>query len=125
MGRKITDGEAVDVTAPDATLIEKGELYRINGWTGFALDEITVDEEDRAIALEVCQSIWRCKVPTGTCGTRGGYVKWSSNPGASTFAKASTDLVDEASDVRTVATIAKVEGVRNSNGYATLKLLLV
>jgi hypothetical protein len=119
MGRKITDGNAVDVVVPDATLVEKGELYRIDKWSGFAMDQIDATEVDRAVALEVSTSLWRVKVPAGTCGTRGNYVTWSAG---GTFKAGATDLVDEAA--RTLISVAKVEGVRNSRGYATLKLVV-
>lgn len=125
MGRKITDGKAVDVVVPASTLVEKGELYRINGWTGFAMDQIDATEVDRGVSLEVCDSTWRVKVPAGTCGTRGNYVRWSdSSTSSQTFAKSSTDIADE-TGTRTANSIAKVEGIRNSTGYATLKLLTV
>jgi hypothetical protein len=122
MGRKISDGEAIDVLAPAATLIEKGELYRIDGFTGFAMDQIDATEVDKGFALEVSQAIWRCKVPVGTCGTRGLYVKWTA--AGVTFQKSSTDLLDDTT-TRTLNSVAKVESVRNSSGYATLKLVLV
>jgi hypothetical protein len=67
VGRKITDGNAVDVTAPGSTLIEKGELYRIDGFSGFAMDQIDATEVDRAVALEITHSLWRCKVPAANC----------------------------------------------------------
>lgn len=122
MGRKKTDGEAIDVVAPASTLIEKGELYRIDNFTGFAMDEIDATEVDKGLALEICQSIWKVKVPSGTCGTRGLYVKWSNNDGS--FKSGATDLVDE-TVARTVLSVAKVEEPRNSGGYAALKLVLV
>jgi hypothetical protein len=121
MGRKITDGKAVDVTAPSSTLITKGELYRIDNFTGFAMDTIEATDTERGVALEVTESLWRVLVPAGTCGTRGLYVKWSVNDG--TFQDAATDLVDE-TVAKTVLSVAKVESVRNSDGYATLKLCI-
>jgi hypothetical protein len=123
MGRKKTDGEAVDVTAPGATLIEKGELYRIDNFTGFAADQIDATEVDRSVALDVSQAVWKVKVPVGTCATRGMYVKWTAAGGA-TFQKSSTDLLDDTS-TRTLNSIGKVEEVRNSAGYAAIKLLVV
>lgn len=123
MGRKITDGNAVDVTAPAATLIEKGEMYRIDGWTGFAMDQIDTTEVDRGFALEVTHSLWRCKVPAGTAAARGDFVQWTTGAG---FKKASTDLsaIAAPADGSTpVLAVAKVEGVRNSDGYATLRLV--
>lgn len=125
MGRKITDGLAIDVQAPAATLIEKGELYRIDGWTGFALDQIDAAEVDKGLALEVSAALWRCKVPAGTCAARGDFVNWTTAAG---FKKGSTDLAALAAPAdgsTPVLAVAKCEGIRNSNGYATLKLVHV
>lgn len=123
MGRKITDGNAVDVLAPAATLIEKGELYRIDGWTGFAMDQIDAAEVDKAFALEVTHSLWRCKVPAATAAARGDYVGWTTGAG---FKKGSTDLSAIAAPADgsvPVLACAKVEAVRNAGGYATLRLV--
>jgi len=123
MGRKITDGNAVDVQAPAATLIEKGELYRIDGWTGFAMDQIDATEVDKGLALEVTHSLWRCKVPAATAAARGDFVNWTTGAG---FKKGSTDLqaIAAPADGSTpILAVAKVEGVRNADGYATLRLV--
>src|SRR3954469_22958699 len=90
MGRKITDGRAIDVVAPAATLIEKGELYRVDGWTGFAMDQIDATEVDKAFALEVAESLWRVKVPAATAAARGDFLGWATGAG---FKRGSTDLV--------------------------------
>ena len=119
MGRKITDGLAIDVSAPGATLIEKGELYRIDGWSGFALDEITAAETDRGLALEISLALWRVKVPAGVATTRGNYVYWTAGAGFKAGATALANTAGTAGD----QPVAKVEGVRNSNGYATLRLV--
>jgi hypothetical protein len=98
----------------------KGELYRIDNFSGFAMDSISATDTDRDVALEIGERVWIAKVPAGTCATRGGYVKWSAGTG---FKTAATDLADEASAlVKTAATVAKVEAVRNSAGYAALRL---
>ena len=123
MGRKISDGNAVDVVAPGATLIEKGELYRIDGWTGFAMDQIDVAEVDRQVALEVTHSLWRVKVPAATAAARGDYLGWTTAAG---FKKGTTDLsaIAAPADGSTpVLACAKVEAVRNANGYATIRLV--
>ena len=122
MGRKVTDGRAIDVTAPAGT-VEKGELYRIDGWTGFALDQIDPTETDRGLALEVCESLWRVKVPAATAAARGDFLGWTAGAG---FKTGATDLVAIAAPAdgsTPVLAVAKVEGVRNSRGYATVKLV--
>jgi hypothetical protein len=119
MGRKVTDGLSVDVTAPAATLVETQELVRIDNWSGFTFDEISAAETDRALAIDISEAIYSVKVPVGTCGTRGNYVKWSAGAG---FKKSATDLADDGA-TRTLDSIAKVETPRNSAGYARLRLL--
>lgn len=122
MGRKISDGKAIDSVAPGSTAIVFGELYRIANFTGFAMVDVDAADTDRDFALERCESIWAVAVPAGTCGTRGNYVKWTDTGGA-TFQKGDTHLVDDGA-VKTVNSIAQVETVRNSRGYARLKLLI-
>lgn len=124
MGRKISDGKAIDVVAPDATPIVAGEMYRIDNFTGFAMVDVASAEAgsmERDIALERSECLWRVLVPSGTCGTRGMFVKWADNAGA--FQKSSTNIVDE-TVAKTVLSVAQVESVRNTRGYATLKLVL-
>lgn len=123
MGRKITDGNAVDVTAPGSTLIEKGELYRIDGWTGFAMDQIDATEVDRGLALEVTHSLWRCKVPVGVAANRGDYVSWTTGAGFKAGPTALATLAAPAAGGVPATAVAKVEGIRNTAGYATLRLV--
>ncbi len=123
MGRKITDGNAIDVTAPASQLVEKGELYRIDNWTGFAMDQIDATEVDRAVALEVCHSLWRCKVPVATAAARGDFLSWTTGAG---FKKGQTDLAAVAAPTdgsTPILAVAKVEGIRNADGYATIRLV--
>lgn len=123
MGRKITDGLAIDVQAPGSTLIEKGECYRIDNWTGIAMDQIDVAEVDRSVALEVSKALWRVKVPAATAVARGDFLGWSAGAG---FKKGSTDFVAIAAPANggvPALSVAKVEGVRNASGYATIRVL--
>lgn len=121
MGRKVTDGLSVDFTAPAATHIQEGELYRVDGITHFAVTEILDTETfDRNYAGDVSQALYRCLVPAGTCATRGGYAGWSAGAG---FKAGATDLVDVADTGSVPAgAVVQVESVRNSRGYATLRL---
>lgn len=123
MGRKVTDGRALDFTAPAATLIEKGELYRVDGWTHIAMDQIDATEVDRGYAGMVAEELWRVKVPAATAAARGDFLTWSAGAG---FKSGATDLVAVAAPAdgsTPILAVAKVEGVRNSRGYATIKLL--
>jgi hypothetical protein len=118
VGRKASDGQAVDVQAPGATQIDFGELYRIDGFSGIALSKIGASDTDRGLALEVSSSIWWVKTPAAVGVTRGAFVYWTSGTG---FKKSSTDLSNTAGTAGDQP-IGKVETVRNSNGYAAIKL---
>lgn len=123
MGRKISDGLAIDCLAPAATLIEKGECYRIDNWTGIATDQIDASEVDRGVALEVSKALWRVKVPVATAVARGDYLGWSVGAG---FKKGVTDFIAIAAPANggvPAGAVAKVEGVRNARGYATIRVI--
>jgi hypothetical protein len=115
MGRKVTDGLSVDVTAPAGQLIEDKELIRIDGWSGFAADEITATEVDRALALDISEAIYSVKVAAAQAGTRGNYLYWTAGAG---LKRSATDLLDAVAGVP----IAKVETPRNAQGYARVRL---
>jgi len=122
MGRKITDGLAIDVVAP-AGIIEKGELYRIDGWTGIAMISIAAADTDRLLALEVSKALWRVKVPAATAAARGDFLTWTAGAG---FKAGATDMAAVASPANggiPANTVAKVEAARNSTGYATIRVL--
>jgi len=122
MGRKITDGLAVDVTAP-AGIFDKGELYRIDGWTGIAMISIAAADTDRQLALEVSKAFWRVKVPVGVAATRGDYVAWTTGAGTKSGPTDLATLAAPAAGGVPATAVGKVEGVRNSTGYATIRVL--
>lgn len=121
MGRRVTDGLAIDVDAPDATAITKGELYRVDNFTGWAAVDIDAADTERAFALNMDLGVWSSFVPAGTCGTKGNYVKWSAGAG---FKTSLIDLADDGA-TRTLNSVAKVVAPRNSGGFARLKLLVL
>ncbi len=125
MGRKITDGNAIDCVAPAATLVEKGEIYRIDGWTGFAMDQIDATEVDRKVALEVTHSLWRVKVPAATAAARGDFLGWTTGAGFKSGATALAAIAAPVDGSTPDLAVAKVEGIRNSNGYATVRLVQI
>lgn len=118
MGRKVDDGQAVDVQAPGATVIDFGELYRIDGFSGIALSAKASGDADRGLALEISSAIWFVKTPVGIGVARGAPVFWSAGAG---FKKSSTDLANAAGTAGDEP-VGKVETVRNTNGYAAIKL---
>jgi hypothetical protein len=122
MGRKITDGLAVDVVAPAGT-IDKGECYRIDGWTGIAMISIASTDTDRVLALEVSKALWRVKVPVGTAAARGDYLGWTTGAGFKSGATDFAALAQPAAGGVPATAVARVEAVRNSTGYATIRVL--
>lgn len=122
MGRKITDGQAVDVVAP-AGIFDKGELYRIDGWTGIAMISIAAADTDRQLALEVSKAFWRVKVPAGTAAARGDYLAWTTALGTKSGATDLAALAQPAAGGVPATAVARVEAVRNSTGYATIRVL--
>jgi len=123
MGRKITDGNAIDVLAPAGTLIEKGELYRIDYWTGFAMDQVDAAEVDKGFALECTHSLWRCKVPAATAAARGDFLQWTTGAGFKSGATQLSAIAAPTDGSTPILAVAKVEAVRNAGGYATIRLL--
>lgn len=117
MGRKASDGKAVDVVAP-AGQYDFGELFRIDGFTGVALSTINTADTDRGLALEVSDCIWWFKVPVGVGTTRGIFLYWASGAGVR---RGDTHLQATAGTAGDQP-VGKVETVRNANGYAAVKL---
>lgn len=123
MGRKVTDGLSLDFTAP-AGLIEEGEMYRVDGITHFAITGILTTDTDRAYAGDVSKALYRCKVPVGVAAARGDYVGWTTGAGFKTGGTDAAALVQVAAGGVPAGAVAIVESVRNSRGYATLKLIV-
>jgi hypothetical protein len=121
MGQKKTDGLAVDVSAPAATLIEFGELYRIDNWNGFAMDEITATEEARGLALDVSLSIFYVKVPSGLTAARGAILSWAGTDNGA-YRTGQTHLVAYGA-ATSVGPCAIVEEAKDANNYAGVRVL--
>ena len=117
MGHLYSDGKAVDVTADAGTTVNFGDLYRIGGWTGFALDAIASGDTVRDLALEVSERIWKVKLPAGITPVVGDHLVWDAVGVA--FKAGDTNLAIAGAGVLGVA---KVLVVKNSNGYAAVQL---
>lgn len=119
MGQLKSDGRAIDVTGPAGT-INFGDLYRIDGWNGIAMDTIASGDTVRELALEVSsERIWYVKTPSGIGVAKGAYLYWAA-PGS--FQVGETNL--QATAATTGDPVAcKVEQVRNSNGYAAVRVI--
>lgn len=128
MGQLKGDGRAINVTTPDSTAITFGELYRIDGWNGFAMNDVlaTLDPNttgvNRKIALEVsAERIWLIQVPSGLSAARGTTLWWSSGAG---FKKGTTDLVAQGTGGATGPAV-KVEETKDANNVVGVRVLNV
>jgi len=117
MGHLYSDGKAIDVVAPAGT-INFGDMYRIDGWTGFAMDTILPADVDRGMALEISERIWKIKLPAGITPVVADHLDWDAV--GVTFKAGDTNLVIAGAGVLGVA---KVLVVKNANGYAAVQLL--
>jgi hypothetical protein len=119
MGQLKHDGRATQggVTAPAAQAIVKGDLYRINGWTGFALRAIGASDTVRTMDLEIAPDrVWYIKLPAALSPAIGDPLYWTAGAG---FKRGDTDL----SATVAGAPVAKVEEVKDANGYAAVRAL--
>jgi hypothetical protein len=118
LGQLKSDGNAVDVVAPGATAIVFGELYRIDGWTGFAMRSVGASDTDRKLALEVSPNrIWYVTMPAGVAAARGDMLNWSAGAG---FKKATTDLVVTGGGV---GPAAKVEEAKDASNVVAVRAI--
>jgi len=116
MGQLKTDGRAADFVAPAGT-IAFGELYRIDGWNGFAMKNVAAADTDRNLSMEIsAERVWYVAVPAAVNGARGTLVYWTAGAG---FKKASTDLTSTV----TGSPVGKIEEARDASGYAAIRLV--
>jgi hypothetical protein len=116
MGQLKSDGRAINVTFP-AGVITFGDLYRIDGWTGVALEDFASGETPRAGALEIAaERIWYVKAPAAVNGARGTLVYWTAGAG---FKRADTDLTSTV----TGNPVGKIEEARDANGWVGIRLV--
>lgn len=119
MGQKKTDGRAIDVQAPASTALSFGELYRIDGWTGFAMKTVGATDVDRGLALSVSEEIYYCVVPAAVSGARGTLVYWTAGAG---FKRGTTDLTTTDPGAGSDP-VGKIEEARDSNGVAAIRVI--
>lgn len=119
MGQLKTDGRATQggFTAPGAQAITYGDLYRINQWNGAALKTIGASDTDRSLDLEIAPDrIWYVKFPAALSPAVGDVVYWTAGAG---FKRGDTDLAAAVVG----SPVAKVEEVKDANGYAAVRIL--
>lgn len=118
MGWLKHEGDAVDVSAPAGEDLTKGELYRIDGWTGIAMSTVLHTDPELGLALEVSNRIWYVELPAGVTGARGDSLYWSAGAG---FKAGSTDLV--ATGALGQQPCAIVEEAKDTNNIAAIRVL--
>lgn len=120
MGQLKSDGVATlgGVTAPGATAITFGELYRINKWNGIALRTIGASDTVRTMDMEIGPRIWYIKIPNITAAV-GDLLYWSTGTG---FKRGDTDLVVKGT-ANAVGPAVKIEEAKDANGYAAVRVL--
>jgi hypothetical protein len=111
MGHLIGDRKAEDISFPAGEPGEHGDLYRVNGFTGFLINDVTVSDVDRGRALETAVNrCWKVKVPPALNPSVGDHLDWSAGAG---FKRGDTDLEAASGDNGVV----KVVFAKNANGY--------
>src|SRR5262245_24315306 len=119
MGQLKHDGVATQggFAAPAATAITFGELYRINQWNGIALKAIGASDTLRNLDFEISPArVWYIKLPAALSPAIGDVIYWTTGAG---FKSGATDLSATVSG----SPCAKVEEVKDANGYAGVRVL--
>jgi hypothetical protein len=123
MGQLKHDGRATleGVTWP-AGVITFGDLYRVDGWTGVAMDNIAAADILRVGAMEIAPDrIWYVKFPSALNSVKGDYVAWST-AAAATFQRGDTHLAAFVAATHKVP-CALVEEAADANDYAAIRIL--
>jgi predicted RecA/RadA family phage recombinase len=127
MGQLKTDGRATQggITWP-AGIITFGDLYRVGGLTGVALNNVAAADAGQARKgdMEIAPDrIWYVKVPSGLTAAKGDYLAWGTAATA-TFQRGDTDLVAFVAATHKFP-CAVVEETKDANNYAAVRILNV
>lgn len=80
MGRKLTDGKALDRTIPDGQAVDDYELVRIDGVNGLVVNSCSATDVERLRALETdVNATYRIHVPSGVNPSPGDFLYWTAN----------------------------------------------
>lgn len=120
MGQFEKEGKAIQVTWPGSEIINFGDLYRVDGWNGVALEDFTAAETPRVSAMEVaCERHWYIKTAAGIGdGARGDFLYWTAGAG---FKRGDNALTE----TPTGSPVCKIEEIRDAAGYVLVRLLNV
>lgn len=117
MGQLKHDGRATQggVTFP-AGIYTFGDLYRIDGHSGFALKSIASADTVRVADMEIDKMrCWYVKFPAALNPAKGDLVYWTAGAGVK---RGDTDLTA----TPTGQAVAQVEETKDGNGYAAVRL---
>lgn len=121
MGQLKHEGHAVDCVAPAGQEIFKGEVYRIDGWTGIAMSHVLPTDPELGFAMEVGLRIWYVALPAALAAARGDKLFWSTGAG---FKRGSADLVASGTAGATGPAVI-VEEAKDGNNIAGVRVLNV
>ena len=124
MGQLKTDGRATNIAVPATKAVTFGELYRIEGWNGFAMDTIGASDTIRNTALETAERIWYVKIPAGTAALKGALLYWTTASLGSSpqFCDCLLDL-QATPGTAGDPPAAKVEESKDANNYVGVRAL--
>jgi hypothetical protein len=115
MGNLVGDKKAVNVTVP-AGVYTHGDLYRIDQFSGFLINNVASADTDRKRVLEIAMNrSWEVKLPAAVTPARGDLLYWTAGAGVK---RGDTDLTATV----TGDPIVKVVTVKNAAGYAEVIL---
>jgi hypothetical protein len=121
MGYKVSDGKAVDLTAPSSQVINDGDLFRIAGWNGIAIGAKDGSQTDRTLSFEADPAaIYSVLFPAALNPAVGAFVYWATND-ATTFQRGDTNLAATGAAGQLPA--GKVLVAKNAAGYAQIRVL--
>jgi len=120
MGQLKHDGRATQggYTWPAGTYTF-GEMFRLNQWNGVILKTIAAADTVRVADMEIAPDrVWYIKLPAALNPAVGDYLYWTAGAGVK---RGDTDLAAAVVG----APVAKVDEVKDGNGYAAVRVLNV
>jgi hypothetical protein len=115
MGNLRGDLKAVNVVVP-AGDFNHGDLYRINTFSGFLINDCLTAAVDRNRAMEIAMNrMWEVKLPGALAPAVGDLLYWTAGAGTK---RGDTDLAAAVVG----PPIVKVVKAKNANGYASVVL---
>lgn len=120
MGQLKHDGRATQggFTWPAGTYTF-GELFRLNQWNGVILKTVASTDTVRNADMEIAPDrVWYVKLPAGVTPALGDFLYWTAGAGTK---RGDTDLTA----TPTGSPVAKVEEIKDANGYAAVRILNV